>query len=92
LLTVPSSEATAPLIMERHGGPQCATQIGFAPYVQAIEFYKALAENGAPVQILADPKAGHGPNDPQGFMDWWSSTVAWFARYGGIPIADGKLP
>ncbi len=63
-----------------------------APYVQAIEFYKALAENGAPVQILADPKAGHGPNDPQGFMDWWSSTVAWFARYGGIPIPDGKLP
>jgi dipeptidyl aminopeptidase/acylaminoacyl peptidase len=63
-----------------------------APYVQAIEFYKALAENGAPVQILADPNAGHGPNDPQGFMDWWSVTVAWFARYGGIPIAEGKLP
>jgi len=63
-----------------------------APYVQAIEFYKALAENGAPVQILADPKAGHGPNDPQGYMDWWSVTVAWFARYGGIPIAEGKLP
>jgi dipeptidyl aminopeptidase/acylaminoacyl peptidase len=63
-----------------------------APYVQAIEFYKALAENGAPVQILADPQAGHGPNDPQGVVAWWSSTVAWFARYGGIPIPDGKLP
>lgn len=63
-----------------------------APYVQAIEFYKALAENGAPVQILADPKAGHGPDDPQGFLEWWSSTIAWFARYGGIPISDGKLP
>ena len=63
-----------------------------APYVQAIEFYKALAENGATVQLLADPKAGHGPDDPQGFVAWWSATVAWFARYGGIPIPDGKLP
>lgn len=63
-----------------------------APYVQAIEFYKALAENGAPVQMLADPKAGHGPDDPKGFVEWWSATIAWFARYGGIPVADGKLP
>jgi dipeptidyl aminopeptidase/acylaminoacyl peptidase len=63
-----------------------------APYVGAIEFYKALLENGAPVRLLADPLAGHGPDDPQGSIDWWSATIAWFARYGGIPIPDGKLP
>jgi dipeptidyl aminopeptidase/acylaminoacyl peptidase len=63
-----------------------------APYVQAIEFYKALAERGAPVRLLADPLAGHGPDDPRGFMDWWSATAAWFARYGGLPIPDAKLP
>lgn len=63
-----------------------------APYVQAIEFYKALAERGAPVQMLADPEAGHGPDDPHGFIDWWSATVAWFARYGGVAIPDARLP
>jgi len=63
-----------------------------APYVQAIEFYKVLAENGAPVRMLADPQAGHGPDDPQGVVAWWSATVAWFERYGGIAIPDAKLP
>jgi dipeptidyl aminopeptidase/acylaminoacyl peptidase len=63
-----------------------------APYVQAIEFYKALYENGAPVRLLADPDAGHGPNDPTGFMAWWSATAAWFAQYGGIAIPDARLP
>lgn len=63
-----------------------------APYVAAIEFYKALLENGAPVRLLADPLAGHGPDDPQGFMDWWSATIAWFARYGGLALPDGRLP
>jgi dipeptidyl aminopeptidase/acylaminoacyl peptidase len=63
-----------------------------APYVQAIEFYKALAESGAPVRLLADPLAGHGPDDPQGFLEWWSATAAWFARYGGLALPDAKLP
>ena len=63
-----------------------------APYVQAIECYKALAENGAPVRMLADPKAGHGPYDPQGAMDWLGATAAWFARYGGIAIPGTALP
>jgi dipeptidyl aminopeptidase/acylaminoacyl peptidase len=63
-----------------------------APYVQAIEFYKALAERGAPVRMLVDPKAGHGPNDPDGWTAWWSATAAWFARYGGNPIPDAVLP
>lgn len=63
-----------------------------APYVQAIEFYKALAENGAPVRMLADPKAGHGPDDPQGTMAWLGAIAAWFAQYGGIAIPGATLP
>jgi dipeptidyl aminopeptidase/acylaminoacyl peptidase len=63
-----------------------------APYVAGIEFYKSLLENGAPVRLLADPLAGHGPDDPQGFMDWWSATVAWFERYGGLALPGAKLP
>ncbi|MGA8534843.1 MAG: S9 family peptidase [Candidatus Tumulicola sp.] len=63
-----------------------------APYPQAIEFYKVLAELGAPVSMLVDPKAGHGPADPQGVLDWWGATAAWIGEHGGIAIPDAKLP
>ncbi len=63
-----------------------------APYMQAIEFYKTLAENGAPVRMIADSKAGHGPNDPQGLMEWLGATMAWIAQNGGIVIPDASLP
>jgi dipeptidyl aminopeptidase/acylaminoacyl peptidase len=63
-----------------------------APYMQAIEFFKSLAEQGAPVRMLADPKAGHGPSDPQGVMAWQAATMAWLAQHGGIAIPDAKLP
>ncbi|HEX8807166.1 MAG TPA: S9 family peptidase, partial [Candidatus Aquilonibacter sp.] len=63
-----------------------------APYTQAIEFYKTLAEFGAPVRMLADSKAGHGPFDPQGIMAWLSATAAWIAQHGGIAIPDASLP
>jgi dipeptidyl aminopeptidase/acylaminoacyl peptidase len=63
-----------------------------APYTQAIEFYKTLAEYGAPVRMIADSKAGHGPRDPQGIIDWFSATMAWIAQNGGIAIPDAKLP
>jgi len=63
-----------------------------APYMQAIEFYKALAEDGAPVRMLADPHAGHGPNDPRGEIAWYSATVAWIGDHGGIAIPDARLP
>jgi dipeptidyl aminopeptidase/acylaminoacyl peptidase len=63
-----------------------------APYVQAIEFYKALADNGAPVRMIADPLAAHGPDDPQGAKAWWSAILGWFASYGGIALPDARLP
>ncbi len=63
-----------------------------APYMQAIEFYKTLAENGAPVRMIADTKAGHGPNDPQGVINWFGATMAWIAQHGGIAIPDASLP
>ncbi len=63
-----------------------------APYVQAIEFYKALVENGAPARMLVDPQAGHGPDDPRGVIQWLSATMAWIAQHGGIAIPDARLP
>ncbi len=63
-----------------------------APYTQAIEFYKTLAEDGAPVRMIADAKAGHGPDDPQGVIDWFGATMAWLGQHGGIVIPDATLP
>lgn len=57
-----------------------------APYVGAIAFYKTIAENGGPVQLLADAESGHGPNDPQGLALWWKATFAWFAQHGGVGL------
>ncbi len=58
-----------------------------APYVGAIEFYKTIAENGGPVQLVADADSGHGPNDPAGEALWWKTTLSWFAQHGGLPTA-----
>jgi dipeptidyl aminopeptidase/acylaminoacyl peptidase len=63
-----------------------------APYMQGIEFYKTLAELGAPVRMLADSAAAHGPSDPEGTVEWLSATMAWIARHGGIAISDARLP
>lgn len=63
-----------------------------APYVQVIEFYKMLAERGAPVRLLADAQAGHGPSDPRGYMLWWRATMAWLAAHGGPHVPGATLP
>jgi dipeptidyl aminopeptidase/acylaminoacyl peptidase len=59
------------------------------PYAQAIEFYKAVAEHGTEARLLADSKAGHGPQDPQGTIQWMAATMAWFAAHGA-PATPGR--
>lgn len=63
-----------------------------APYAQAIEFYKAVAESGTQAQLMADSKAGHGPNDPRGFVLWTQATAAWFVQHGAPAIPDAVMP
>lgn len=63
-----------------------------APYVQAIEFYKAVAESGAEARLLADAQAGHGPGDPKGIMVWAQAMVGWFAAHGGPALPGAALP
>ena len=41
-----------------------------ATYVHAIEFFKAVAENGTDARLLADAQAGNDPNDPSGIIVW----------------------
>jgi dipeptidyl aminopeptidase/acylaminoacyl peptidase len=63
-----------------------------APYVQAIEFYTALAENGAETRLLVDSQSGHGPGDPKGIVIWMQATVGWFAAHGGPALPGATLP
>lgn len=63
-----------------------------APYVQAIEFYKAVAEHGAETRLLADAQAGHGPDDPKGLLLWMQATLGWFAAHGGPALPEAVLP
>lgn len=63
-----------------------------APYAQAIEFYKAVAESGTQAQLMADSKAGHGPNDPRGLVLWTQATAAWFVQHGAPAIPDAVMP
>jgi dipeptidyl aminopeptidase/acylaminoacyl peptidase len=63
-----------------------------APYTQTIEFFKVLREENKEVALLAYPNAGHGPNTPQGTLDWTAHIAGWFAAHGGLGIGDAKLP
>jgi len=63
-----------------------------APYVQGIEFYKAVAESGAETRLLADAQAGHGPSDPKGVLAWNQAIVGWFAAHGGPALPGAELP
>lgn len=63
-----------------------------APYVQAIEFFKSVVERGIEARLLADSKAGHGPDDPKGQVLWLQATAAWFVQHGAPPIRDAVMP
>lgn len=63
-----------------------------APYPQAIEFYKTVAENGGETQLLADTQSGHGPDDPQGVMLWFRATLAWLVQHGAPPLPGAAMP
>jgi dipeptidyl aminopeptidase/acylaminoacyl peptidase len=63
-----------------------------APYAQAIEFYKTVAENGTETRLFADDKAGHGPNDPRGTILWQQAIAAWLVMHGAPAIPDAEMP
>jgi dipeptidyl aminopeptidase/acylaminoacyl peptidase len=63
-----------------------------APYPQAIEFFKTVAENGGETRLLADSLAGHGPDDPRGTMLWAEATLSWFADHGAPRIPGVAMP
>ena len=63
-----------------------------APYAQAIEFFNTVAENGTETRLFADDKAGHGPDDPRGFILWQQANIAWLVQHGAPPIPGAVMP
>lgn len=63
-----------------------------APYPQALEFYKALLDNGRDVKMLVYPQAGHGPSDPAGILDFYRHIGGWIQSHGGPPLPGAILP
>ncbi len=63
-----------------------------APYAQAIEFYKAVAEHGTEAKLFADDLAGHGPDDLRGALLWLNAQMAWLIAHGAPPIPGVTMP
>jgi dipeptidyl aminopeptidase/acylaminoacyl peptidase len=51
------------------------------PIGQAQELYQGLRLNDVPVQLVFDPREGHGLTEPKHSLDKVRREYAWFARY-----------
>ena len=51
------------------------------PPGQAIEFYRALRENGVPAEVAIYPGEGHGVRKFPAYLDLVARSTAWFERF-----------
>ena len=58
------------------------------PVGQAVEFYRALRENGVPTEVVKYPQEGHGVGEFPAVIDLMTRVVAWFERF--LPPAGGS--
>jgi dipeptidyl aminopeptidase/acylaminoacyl peptidase len=51
------------------------------PVSQAYAFYRALQENGTPVELRVYPREGHGFSERKHNLDYYKRLIAWFQQY-----------
>ncbi len=51
------------------------------PITQSFEMYRALSDNGVPVQFIAFPVSGHSPDDPVHQAEISRRYIEWFKKY-----------
>jgi dipeptidyl aminopeptidase/acylaminoacyl peptidase len=51
------------------------------PVIQAHTFYRALEEQGIPVELVVYPRAGHGLSEREHMHDYGQRMLDWFDRY-----------
>ncbi len=86
----------SPIAYVAHENTPLLVMIGLrdtrAPYAQAIEFSKSVAEHGTETKLFADDRAGHGPDDLQGAVLWLQAQMAWLIAHGAPPIPGVAMP
>jgi dipeptidyl aminopeptidase/acylaminoacyl peptidase len=76
-----AASVTTPVLLTA-GWRDRATPVG-----QAVEFYRALREQGVPSEVVLYPEEGHGVGELPAIIDLATRTVAWFERF--LPPRDG---
>jgi dipeptidyl aminopeptidase/acylaminoacyl peptidase len=72
-----SNVKTPVLLLQNLGDPE-------APFSQSYHFYHALRDNGVPVQFIAYPLQGHGPEtDPVNERDKFRRWIGWIDHHFG---------
>jgi dipeptidyl aminopeptidase/acylaminoacyl peptidase len=62
------------------------------PISQSILYFRALQYRGVPSELLVYPDEPHGIDAfPSHAMSHLAETLAWFARYGGPPLAPARF-
>ncbi len=64
------------------------------PVTQGYEFYNALKQQGAPVEMLVLPRQPHGPTEPRMILKIMQTNLDWFEKHLGrsqvVEASDGK--
>lgn len=53
----------------------------YVPVSQGYEFFRALKDNGVPVEMVVYPREGHGIMEKNHQIDLQARVVEWFKRY-----------
>ena len=70
-----AASVTTPVLLTS-GRHDRATPVG-----QAVEFYRALREQGVPSEVVVYPQEGHGVGELPAILDLATRMVAWFERF-----------
>jgi dipeptidyl aminopeptidase/acylaminoacyl peptidase len=60
------------------------------PPTQALEFHRALVENGTPSELVIYPLEAHGVRGYEATVDYYTRMLTWLERY--MPSAAPRLP
>ncbi|GER90101.1 hypothetical protein KDW_42630 [Dictyobacter vulcani] len=70
-----ASQATTPTLIVHGEKDLCV------PVNQAWAFYRALLEQGIPVELITYPREGHGLTERKHTLDYMQRTLNWFNRF-----------
>jgi dipeptidyl aminopeptidase/acylaminoacyl peptidase len=70
-----ASKVTTPVLLTAGLQDRCT------PPGQAIEFYRALREQGVETEVVIYPQEGHGVRNMPALFDYCTRIVGWFEQF-----------